>query len=182
MFGKLNAKRARRRNPKLQLGISTASYFAKCNVEESFERIALCGTDLCEVFLNTACEYVDPLLSTIENAMKKNNLRAYSVHPLGVQFEAQLFSTHNRQREDAIKTYCDVLSAAKKLGARYYVMHGPAHMGGTVKNMQIERTGPIMKELCDIAKEYGVFVAVENVVLFLLSRICTAHVRCIKIG
>lgn len=147
----------------MQVGISTASFFAKCMVEETPRHIARMGATLCEVFLNTFCEYEEPILGELKRNIKAEGLDAFSVHPMGTQFEPQLFSLHPRQRADAMDVFVRVLRCARELGAKYYILHGPANLHGALRNMEFNRVGPIVRELCDIAREYGVFVAWENV-------------------
>ncbi len=147
----------------MQVGISTASFFAKCAVEDTPDRIKRCGASLAEAFLNTFSEYQKDFIDLLSQRFCENGITIYSVHPMGTQFEPQLFSIHSRQRQDALRIYEEVLDAAKRLGARYYIMHGPASMHGTVKNMEFSRIGPIVKELCETALSYGITLAWENV-------------------
>ena len=91
------------------------------------------------------------------------NVRVHSVHPMSTQFEPQLFSLHPRQREDAFRIYERVLRAAKALGADCYVMHGAATLNGAAKNLELARIAPIFSELDEMARAYGVTLALENV-------------------
>ena len=147
----------------MQVGISTASLFGKYSVEDAPARIAAFGASICEVFLNTFSEYRDEFIGLLSERIHKHNLRVYSIHPMGTQFEPQLFSLHIRQREDAFRIYEQVLQAGRALGASCYVMHGPSTMYGAVRNMELERIGPIVQTLCEMAKEYGLVHAWENV-------------------
>ncbi len=147
----------------MQIGMSTASLFGRYDVEDALLRMEVFGVRLCEVFLNTYLEYEEEFVSLLKQRIETARLQIYSVHPMGTQFEPQLFSLHARQRADAWKIFESVLCAAKSLGARYYVMHGPASMGGMVKNMEFSRIGPITQELCAMAAQYGVTIAWENV-------------------
>jgi sugar phosphate isomerase/epimerase len=153
----------------LQVGISTASFFNKCNVEDTPARMKAIGTSLCEIFLNTFSEYEEDFVSMLAGNVRDNELQVYSIHPMGTQFEPQLFSPHARQKADALKIYRQVLRAGSMLGARCYVMHGPAGLNGAVKNMELPRIGPIVQELCEIAGEYGLTLAWENVSWCLFS-------------
>ncbi len=153
----------------MQVGISTASFFNKCNVEETPERMIAIGTSICEIFLNTFSEYEEDFVTMLAGIIRAKGLQAYSIHPMGTQFEPQLFSPHVRQRADAQKIYRQVLRAGRTLGVRCYVMHGPAGLNGAVKNMELSRIGPIVQELCDIASEYQLTLAWENVSWCLFS-------------
>ncbi|MEL7608222.1 MAG: sugar phosphate isomerase/epimerase [Bacillota bacterium] len=147
----------------MKAGISTASFFARMQIEETPAAIARMGCDTVEVFLNTPSEYAPAFVEQLAERIEQRSLKVWSVHAMGTQFEPQLFSLHDRQRKDALKCFEAVLSAAKRLNAGMYVFHGPATMRGTVKNVQMERVGPITHDLCDMAAAYGVALAWENV-------------------
>ena len=147
----------------MQTGISTACFFNKCYVEDALYRIAGCGTRNCEVFLNTFSEYEPDFIELVTNRIRPLGLTVYSLHPMGSQFEPQLFSIYSRQRDDALRIFERVLQAGNALGAQCYVLHGPANMGGIVKNMEFARIGPIVRDLCAAAKAYGMTIAWENV-------------------
>lgn len=153
----------------MQVGISTASLFNKCNIEDAPVRLKNIGTSLCEIFLNTFSEYEEDFVYLLSDRIRENGLKVYSVHPMGTQFEPQLFSPHPRQQADAMRIYRQVLRAGKILGAHCYVMHGPAGLNGAVKNVELTRIGPIVQNLCEIAKEYGITLAWENVSWCLFS-------------
>ena len=42
-------------------------------------------------------------------------------------------------------------------------MHGVATLAGAAKNLEIERVAPVFSELCAMAEEHGVTLALENV-------------------
>ncbi len=147
----------------MQLGISTASYFNRLHVEDALDNIAAHGVSLCEVFLNSFCEYSEAFEDVLAARVKANGLSVYSVHPMSTQFEPQLFSLLDRQRADARQYFERVLQLAKRLGARCYVMHGPVRLAGAAKNIQLDRIAPIFSELSDCAAGYGVTLALENV-------------------
>lgn len=147
----------------MECGISTASMFSRCEVEDALAEIAAMGCRTLEIFLNTASEYEPDFIELLYERINRLNIKVHSIHAMSTQFEPQLFSLHTRQRGDALKVFERVLSAAKRLGAGVYVMHGPAHMSGVVKNVEMERIGPIVRELCELADEYGVILTWENV-------------------
>ena len=147
----------------MKAGMSTASFFARMQIEETPAEIARMGCDTIEVFLNTPSEYEPGFVELLAQQIERHSLKVWSVHSMGTQFEPQLFSLHDRQRKDALKCFETVMHAAKRLNAGVYVFHGPATMRGTVKNVQMERLGPITHDLCDLAAEYSVALAWENV-------------------
>ena len=147
----------------MQVGISTASLFNRYDLEDSPAHMAAMGASLCEIFLNTFSEYEDGFIKALKTRIDESGLSVYSVHPMGTQFEPQLFSVYHRQREDAKKIFEQVLRAGKTLGAKCYVMHGPSGLNGAVKHMDIPRIGPMVQELCEMAAAYSLTLAWENV-------------------
>ena len=145
------------------VGISTASIFNKAMVEETPPMLAAMGCRNVEVFLNTFSEYRPPFVQDLRARLDEAGLRVYSVHPMSNQFEAQLFSIHPRQKADAFFVYREALNAGRILGATHYVMHGSPHLGGTAKNLEMERITPVFRELLDVAAEYGIILCLENV-------------------
>jgi sugar phosphate isomerase/epimerase len=147
----------------MEIGFSTASYFNKLQIEDAVLEIGDHGVSLCELFLNTFSEYEPAFTDLLEERLKQANLRVYSVHPMSMQYEPQLFSIHPRQREDAFRLFERVLSAGKRYGASCYVMHGPARLFGGVKNIELTRIAPILLDLTQLAGEYGIQLTLENV-------------------
>ena len=125
--------------------------------------LAPLGCQTIEVFLNTFSEYRPNFVRTLRQRIDDAGLGVYSVHPMSNQFEAQLFSIHPRQKADAFSVYRDALNAGRILGATHYVMHGSPHLGGTAKNLEMERITPVFRELIDVAAEYGIVLCLENV-------------------
>ena len=121
------------------------------------------GCQLIEVFLNTFSEYRPDFVRLLRQRIDDAGLNVYSVHPMSSQFESQLFSIHPRQKADAFCVYREALNAGRILGATHYVMHGSPHLGGTAKNLELERIAPIFGELMDVAAEYGITLCLENV-------------------
>ncbi|HWR22824.1 MAG TPA: sugar phosphate isomerase/epimerase [Feifaniaceae bacterium] len=147
----------------MQVGISTASLFNRYDLEDAPAHMKTMGASICEIFLNTFSEYEDGFVQALKKRVDESGLQVYSVHPMGTQFEPQLFSIHRRQREDAKKIFEQVLRAGKTLNATCYVMHGPSGLNGAVRNMDLARIGPIVQELCGLAAAYSLTLAWENV-------------------
>ena len=145
------------------VGVSTASIFNKAMVEDIPAMLSPMGCRVIEVFLNTFSEYRPEFVRLLRRRIEDAGLEAYSVHPMSNQFEAQLFSIHPRQKADAFYVYREALNAGRLLGATHYVMHGSPHLGGTAKNLEMERITPIFEELLDVAAEYGITLCLENV-------------------
>lgn len=153
----------------MDIGISTACYFARTVVEDAVSAIAATGCKKTELFLNTASEYTDAFADLLATRAAAGGLQVYSVHPQGSQFESQLFSIYGRQREDSLRTFEQVLRVAKRLGAEVYVFHGPAAMRSIGRTISREWLGSITRDLCAMAKSYGVKLAWENVSWCLFS-------------
>ena len=147
----------------MDVGISTASIFNKAMVEDVPAMLAPMGCRRIEVFLNTFSEYRPDFARLLRQRIDDACLTVYSVHPMSSQFEAQLFSIHPRQKADALSVYREALNAGRILGATHYVMHGSPHLGGTAKNLELDRLVPIFRELLDVTAEYGITLCLENV-------------------
>ncbi|MEG1524131.1 MAG: sugar phosphate isomerase/epimerase [Clostridia bacterium] len=147
----------------MEIGISSASYFNKLQIEDAVLDIGAHGVKSCELFLNTYSEYEAEFIELLAERINLAGLRVFSVHPMSMEFEPQLFSIHSRQRKDAWKLYEQVLADGKRLGATHYVMHGFANMSGAVKNAGLERIGPIFLDLAALARNYNIQLTLENV-------------------
>ena len=147
----------------MDIGLSTASYFQKLQIEDAILDIGAHGVPVCELFLNTFSEYEPPFIDLLGERLARTDTKVFSIHPMSMQFEPQLFSIHPRQREDALFLYERVLSAGKRLGAHYYVMHGPARLFGGVKNIELTRIAPIFIDLAERAQRYDIQLTLENV-------------------
>jgi len=154
----------------MEVGISTASYFSKLQIEDAVLDIGAHHVPLCEVFLNSFSEYEPEFVDMLAKRMQSVGLKAFSIHPMSMQYEPQLFSVHPRQRGDAWKLYERVLKDGRTLGATHYVMHGPARLFDGVKNISLSRIGPILVELADMARENGIQLTLENVSWCIFNR------------
>ncbi|MFU0799396.1 MAG: sugar phosphate isomerase/epimerase [Xylanivirga thermophila] len=147
----------------MQIGVSTASFYPAALTEDAVELMGKMGIKNLEVFLETYSEYDENFCMDIAQVLNKYDMRASSVHTLSTQFEPQLFALTSRQRDDAVKIFKKVLKGAKIMGADIYVFHGPPVRANSMPNMDFKRIGRITDELCDMAAEYGVRLAWENV-------------------
>lgn len=153
----------------MELGISTASYFGRMHTEDALLDIGAHGVRTVELFLNSFSEYTDAFAGVLLERLRRADLSVFSVHPLSTQFEPQLFSRCDRQREDALGLYEQVLRLAEKVGATHYVMHGAASLAAAGKNAGMARSHPvarlagILMELAARAEDHGVVLTLENV-------------------
>lgn len=147
----------------MEIGISTAAFYSRLCTEDALVELRRQGANICEVFLDTYCEYTPDFGAVLKQTVEEQGLKVVSVHAMSQQFEPQLFSLSKRQKQDAWNLFESVLKQGRLLGATRYVMHGPALLRGVLRNAQYSRTAPIMSELADLAKSYGILLAWENV-------------------
>ncbi len=147
----------------MRIGISTASFYNEYMIEDLPCIYRDWGVRYAEFFLNSFSEYEPDFVELLARRAEQNGVTVTSVHPMSSMFESQLFSLHPRQRADAFRIYEKVLTAAKRLGAHRYCMHGAAHLSGAAKNLEIYRIAPVFDELCRMAGAYGVRLTLENV-------------------
>lgn len=147
----------------MEIGISTASFFSRMLTEESLAYIGAHGVPLAETFLDTRSEYTEDFAHILRENSLRYDVKVVAVHAMAQQYEPQLFSIGQRQRQDAWRTFEDVLRVAKIVGADRYVFHGPANMLGTLKYANFARIGPIANDLAELAGSYGVKLCWENV-------------------
>lgn len=108
----------------MEIGLSTASLFSRELTENTFRILNSLKIPLCEVFLSTLSEYEPEFIKILcEN---KKDVKIYSIHTLTQQYEPELFNIMPRTRHDCEKIFLKTCVAAKRLGAKYYVFHGPA--------------------------------------------------------
>lgn len=144
----------------MKVGISTATFFLKELTENCFSVIRLCEGECCEVFLTTFCEYEEDFGKMLKDRL--NGLEVYSVHSLNTNFEPQLFNPAPRTRADAEKLFRKVCRVGQILGAKVYTFHGQSRLKKT-HYFDPVATGKRLKELGDIAAEYGITVCLETV-------------------
>ena len=145
----------------MEIGISTASFFLKKYVEDSFETIKNLGCEVVEVFLTTFSEYKKEFADML--ATRTEGLRIHSVHSLNQHYEPELYNKSPRTYFDAEQIMRDVLYCGKKLGATCYSFHGPSRLKNKPYNVDFSTFGARTEHLNDICKEYGVTLCYENV-------------------
>ncbi len=145
----------------MKLGVSTACFYGKEHIENTFAVLNQMGVDVTEVFLNTFSEYEKPFVDALVE--RKNGIKVHSIHAHGTCFEPELFSCYDRIRDDAEMTFRKVCSAGYALGAKYYTFHGPFAKVDRPLNIDIPKFTERLNQLCDIAESYGIQIAYENV-------------------
>ena len=148
----------------MNFGMSTACFFLKCYTEDALDEIGKMGIKNAEVFFCAQSEYDPKFVKELKKRADDYGIRIYSTHALNTQFEPQLFSWHDRQREEAYDVYKRVLEADVILGAEVYVFHGPTNVKIANKlNINYEYAGMMATQVAETAKSFGVKLAYETV-------------------
>ena len=132
----------------MRIGISTASFYSKELTEDSFKIIHRLKIPLCEVFLSTLSEYESDFAELLND--RKGNTEIYSIHTLTQQYEPELFNMMPRTREDCEKILIKASTAAKILGAKNYIFHGPASYKKITFPFDYEKLGKRIEEIRQI--------------------------------
>ncbi len=146
----------------MKLGISTASFFTKVPTESCFAALREMGVDLTEVFFSSYSELEKGFADALGERLT-GGLTVHSVHALSNTFEGELFSPSNRVRDDAEAFFRKVCYAGNVLGAKYYTFHGPTNLKKSSAPVDVNAFAERLSYLADIAKTYGLYIAVENV-------------------
>ena len=109
----------------MKVGISTACFHGKSEVEQSLLRLYPTGAKNIEIFLECFSEYEPDYVRELDRLCKQFGFAVSAVHPLTTQFEPQIFGPPCRQQREAMDIFQKVLAAAKILGAPLYNLHGP---------------------------------------------------------
>lgn len=129
----------------MRIGLSTASLFSMELTENTFDVLHRLKIPLCEVFLSTLSEYEPEFIDLL--CQNKGDTEIYSIHTLTQQYEPELFNIMPRTRSDCEKIFIKTAQAAGKLGAKYYVFHGPAKFKKIPYVFDYEKLGKRMEEL-----------------------------------
>lgn len=147
----------------MEVGISTACFYPDYLTEETIPIIAKMGIKTVEVFLESYSEYNEGFCKAMRDDLDRYGIEVNSIHAIGTQFEPQLFSATERQRNDASKMLIKVLKAAKILRAKIYVFHGPAVKKDTTPIVDFDKIAKHVDYIADTAGEYGIKFSWENV-------------------
>ncbi len=145
----------------MKIGMSCAAFYGQCETEDAAARTASFPVDACEVFIQTPSEYCAAFGQVVRE--KLGGMKCVSVHPLGTQFEQQLFGRSSRQVEDAFRLFTGVCDAGREMGAQYYVFHGPFGVHAPLKPERIWNLADTFHRMQEIAAARGLTVLWENV-------------------
>jgi sugar phosphate isomerase/epimerase len=144
--------------------MSTACFFPHTYTEHTIELMAQMNVRHIEVFFCCLSEYKKSFIADLKKRTDDAGISVYSIHALSLQFEPQLFSSHARAREDSLGIYQQVLEAGAALGAGVYVLHGPSNVKKARRfSVNYPYTAEYANPLADMAKDYGIKLAWENV-------------------
>lgn len=145
----------------MKVGISTACFHGKSEVEQSLLRLYPTGAKNIEIFLECFSEYEPDYVRELDRLCKQFGFAVSAVHPLTTQFEPQIFGPPCRQQREAMDIFQKVLAAAKILGAPLYNLHGPVMIKKSVDS-GARVAGPF-DAMLRAAGELGITVCWENV-------------------
>ena len=139
-------------------GVSTGCLYPK-PLEECLYDLAVNGVSGIEIFINTHSELKKKFANAAADLLKRFDVRCFSVHPFTSEMETMmLFSAYERRMEDILEYYKNYFEFMNIVGAEVLVFHGAKAC--TSKELYCER----FSRLYRLGREYGVTVAVENVV------------------
>ena len=145
----------------MKIGLSTAAFYGKWEVEEAAALLGRYGADCAEVFLQTRSEYTREFARLTK--AKLDGLPCLSVHPMGTTFENEFFGRSERQRADALDMFRRVLDTAAELGAHLYVYHGRYSPAGIKLPFEPERNAEVVARMQEEGAQRGIDIAWENV-------------------
>ncbi len=136
--------------------------FGRLYNEDAITVLDELDSKVCEVFLETYCEYTEDYARLLKSR-KSDNLKVHSIHTLNTHFEPQLFSPCERTKRDAVEIFENCLRAGKVLNANYYTLHGKARLKKSTVFTDFKQIGEDMHYLTQITARYGMKLTLENV-------------------
>ena len=147
----------------MKIGVSSGCFYPR-RTEECLALVAESGVKYTEIFFNTDSELDEKYLYDLKKAADEKGIQVISVHPFTSAIETFMFFPPSGYKlPDSIKYYEKYFRACQILGAKYVVIHG-CHT--TAEYMDMKTYAEIMNKLSQRAREYGVYIAQENVVRF----------------
>lgn len=145
----------------MKVGISSACLYPM-ETTQALASFLTCGFRHFEIFFNTYREIQPDYLCTVQSLLYRYGATVQSIHPFTSGLEGMLlFSNYPSRTLDGLAFYEQYFAAAKRLGARYVILHGQRlPPGGTVDPRAYLQS---LCRLCERAQAYGVTVCQENV-------------------
>lgn len=143
----------------MNIGVSTASLYP-LHAEEAFKELAVRGIKTIEVFANSTCEAQEPIISMMTDIRDEHSITVPSLHPFSSPMESvYLFGTYDRRIEEMLTLYRGFFEGMNRLGAKIFVLHGAIKSSKCTPEHYVKQ----FRLLAEIAEEYGITVAQENV-------------------
>ena len=147
----------------MNIGVSTGCYFPRYTID-ALKKVAENGAKYTEIFFNTDSELDESYVLQLKKIANENGIQVISVHPFTSAIETFMFwAKSDYKLADSIRYYEKYFKACQILGAKYVVIHG-CH--SSVEYMDMKKYTEILNALSRKAREYGVYIAQENVVKF----------------
>lgn len=144
----------------MRIGASTGCFYPELT-EKSLTTLGELGVKTVEVFTNSFGEISPAFVKQLNEIKDHYGMEIISFHPFMSFAEGFfLFSEYERRYEESLEMCKPFFEAAANLGAKYYVLHGAKKGCPISREVYIHR----FYRFCEIAKQYGVQVAHENVV------------------
>lgn len=147
----------------MNIGVSTGCYFPRYTID-ALKKVAENGAKYTEIFFNTDSELDESYVLQLKKIADENGIQVISVHPFTSAIETFMFwAKSDYKLADSIRYYEKYFKACQILGAKYVVIHG-CH--SSAEYMDMKKYTEILNALSRKAREYGVYIAQENVVKF----------------
>ena len=144
----------------MNLGVSTASFYP-LETELALEEIGKAGIKNTEIFFNCESELKDSFVDILLEVKEKYGLNITAVHPtMSLAESFMIFSAYERRFTEALQKYRRYSEVAKRLGAKYIIMHGGKPNGVLSDEEYCQRYMALKAE----TRPNGVTVLQENVV------------------
>lgn len=151
----------------MKVGVSTASLYP-LHAEDAFAELAALGIKTAELFANSSTEAREPVVGQISDIMQKNGMELVSLHPFSSPMESvYLFSEYDRRIAEMIEMYREFFGTMNRLGATIFVLHGAIISSGCPAPHYVKQ----FRLISEIAEEYGITIAQENVSYCLSGRL-----------
>lgn len=147
----------------MKIGISSAVMYPMQS-ENSIARLRELGFDIFEFFYNCDEEISEEYVDKIRE--ENHDISFVSLHPYTAFAEAVMFfSGYARRTEESIEKYKKVFRTAKKLGVKFFTLHGDRAYNGISDESCIltDESAGVLSLLAGAAKEEGISLCLENV-------------------
>lgn len=145
----------------MEVGISSACFYPKTNLEDSIKLMNNLGFKKGELFFNCPSEFEDDFVNRLIYERDKYDFCVNSVHGFSSFFEPYLFDKYKRRRCDMLKYFKKMCIAGKRLGAKSYTFHGMRKVDTNF--FDINHVIDIYNELIYTACDIGIELSQENV-------------------